>query len=51
MIRRALCTLVHDFTFEAVDQKLEFNPGAVLLSDMNHILMNIEKRDKGTKTT
>lgn len=46
MIKMALCTLIHDFDFVAVDRKVEFLPGAVALTDKNNIHMKIKKRNR-----
>lgn len=44
MIRMALCTLLHNFDFQAIDEKLELLPGNILLADKNSIHMKISKR-------
>lgn len=45
MIKMGLCTLLHNFDFKAVDQKLSFQPTNLLLTDENHIRLKISKRE------
>lgn len=44
MIRMALCTLIHSFNFKAIDEKLQFLPGTLGLSEKNNIHLKISKR-------
>lgn len=44
MIKMALCTLLHNYEFEALDSKLRFSTGGFVLVDANKIRMKIFKR-------
>lgn len=44
MIKMGLCTLLYNYEFKALDKKLEFLPSNLLLTDKNHIRMQITKR-------
>lgn len=46
MVKMALCMLVYNFDFEAVDEKLEFMSSGFLLTDKNNIHLKISKRRK-----
>ena len=46
MIRMALITLIHNFEFEAIDDKLDFTNATFVLADANHVRMRITKRNR-----
>lgn len=45
IVKMTLCTLLHNFDFEAIDPKLIFAPGCFLLADKNDVRMRMWKRD------
>lgn len=42
--------MLHNFDFEAVDQKLEFLPTGLVITDKNNIRLKIAKRQKVDQT-
>lgn len=44
MVKLALCMLLYNFDFEAVDEKLEFMSSGFLLTDKHNIHLKISKR-------
>lgn len=44
IVRMALCTLVHNFDFVAMDSELEFVPKGLFITDKNNIRLKITKR-------
>lgn len=45
IVKMTLCTLLHNFDFEALDPKLIFAPGSFLLTDKNDVRMRIWKSE------
>lgn len=44
MMQTQLCTLIHHFDFQPLDQTIQLKPGNAVLSDVNGVRFKIQKR-------